>query len=509
LEDIVGVGQGEHTDDSSDGQGVLAPLRSSSAELPESWSIALITIAFVPRLWAALGDHGMVWPDEIFSMMEPAHRFAFGWGLLPWEFVDGARSWLLPGMLGLGWKLAAVLGAKTALSLVNLAKGVMATASVIAVLISMRLASRLGGARAAFLTGAFGALCPPLIIFGSRCLSETVSAPVVVLVALLLIERGRRRAAMAGALAALTIYFRYQNGLLAAGFGALLLSRKRWREAGAYFACATTVGLLGGLLDWPTWGYPFRAFWVYTKFCLLEGKAAYFGTSPYSFLWDHLGTTIGLVAPILFFGFLAATRKAPGLVVVVLVFFLAHSAIPHKELRFLLPVLPLGLALSAVGLSDLFTVLAKGGYAFFASPWCTLAFSLATMAQMGFKLRAPTYVDIGYDGDDPVWHRNEDYFTASMLAAEARELCGIIYTDLDAASTGGYTYLHRPVPILLNAGDGELASANYLVGARDHTLPKEWIRVYGSDKYALWKRPGTCSPPPAGWTQELWPDYRP
>jgi hypothetical protein len=68
---------------------------------------AILVLAALPRIWAAVWDQGIFWPDEIFQSLEPAHRFAFGYGFVSWEYHDGARSWLFPGALGLLWKLLA------------------------------------------------------------------------------------------------------------------------------------------------------------------------------------------------------------------------------------------------------------------------------------------------------------------------------------------------------------------------------------------------------------------
>src|SRR5262249_19001948 len=38
-------------------------------------------------------------PDEVFQTLEQAHRLVFGTGLVPWEFIYGTRSWVLPGAL--------------------------------------------------------------------------------------------------------------------------------------------------------------------------------------------------------------------------------------------------------------------------------------------------------------------------------------------------------------------------------------------------------------------------
>ena len=65
--------------------------------------------------------------------------------------------------------------------------------------------------------------------------------------------------------------------------------------------------------------------------------------------------------------------------------------------------------------------------------------------------------------------------------------------------TGGYTYLHRPVPIYFNLNHRE--SANYLIGNQDRIPPPGFSKIYENGKYALFHRPGTCVPDPGyrGW----------
>src|SRR6185312_5525190 len=66
---------------------------------------AILLAAAVPRVVLAVDDQGIFWPDEIFQSLEQAHRVVFGYGFIPWEFQQGARSWLFPGVFVLLWKL--------------------------------------------------------------------------------------------------------------------------------------------------------------------------------------------------------------------------------------------------------------------------------------------------------------------------------------------------------------------------------------------------------------------
>ena len=73
-------------------------------------AIGISILAALPRLWAAWFDQGVFWPDEIFQSVEQAHRLVFGYGITPWEFRKGARSWVFPGMVAIVLKAGALFG---------------------------------------------------------------------------------------------------------------------------------------------------------------------------------------------------------------------------------------------------------------------------------------------------------------------------------------------------------------------------------------------------------------
>lgn len=437
----------------------------------------------------------MVWPDEIFQTLEQGHRFAFGLGIIPWEFRDGARSWVFPGLLGLAYKAASTLGVTKALTFVRIMKVGMAAFSILGVRVMTRLARHLGGERAELLAAVFGAVCPVLVIFASRCSTEVAAAPLVVLAAYMLEVTPRaRRAAVAGALMALSVLFRYQTGLMAAGFGLLLLGRGRWGQFLAYVAGALPVAAAGGAVDKLTWGKPFAPLQVYVKSNLAPGGADRFGVSPFTFFTDHLASSIGVTYAVLVLGFAIAAWRSPGLVLVVLLFVIPHCMIAHKELRFISPVLPLAASLAAAGLAQAFDGLGRR-----YRP--TYALAVACALLMTWQLRAPTLGELGYGTDEQVvWHANENYYRASLDAAEDPELCGISYVGTPHAWTSGYTYLHRNVPVFFDLDPRDLAAANYVVAGRDDKVPPPFrsVKVYG--KYALFYREGYCGPVPPGWT---------
>src|SRR3954465_10825248 len=89
-------------------------LRATTAA-PHAPLVAGGILTAAPRIYLALNDHSVFWPDEIYQSIEPAHRVAFGYGLVSWEFRDGARSWLLPGLLSAVMKFAALFTSRSIL----------------------------------------------------------------------------------------------------------------------------------------------------------------------------------------------------------------------------------------------------------------------------------------------------------------------------------------------------------------------------------------------------------
>ncbi|HMC94016.1 MAG TPA: mannosyltransferase, partial [Polyangia bacterium] len=126
----------------------------------------VLLLAAIPRVWAAIGDQGMLWPDEIYQSVEQAHRLAFGYGFVPWEFQDGARSWLFPGVLGLFWKLGMLVGIGSEPVLLLLTRLAMVGLALVGIYASMRIAEAFAGPTAALLAGFLGATFPGSIIYG-------------------------------------------------------------------------------------------------------------------------------------------------------------------------------------------------------------------------------------------------------------------------------------------------------------------------------------------------------
>jgi len=148
---------------------------------------------------------------------------------------------------------------------------------------------------------------------------------------------------LAGFIMGFAFVFRYQTGAVALGIGGWLLFRTQSGLKNFLFFSFALVPpiLLGFMID--HWGYGEWTFtpWNYFRENLVKGVAATMGTKPF-YAFFYL-TAQGPFAPLIFFvmlgTFLFWIRFPSHLLTWAAVpFFLLHSAIAHKEPRFMFPL---------------------------------------------------------------------------------------------------------------------------------------------------------------------------
>jgi hypothetical protein len=68
--------------------------------------IVLLAVAGIVRVVATVQtSNSFLYPDELFQYLEQAHRHVFGYGVVPWEYRLGLRSWLYPLLLSVPTRL--------------------------------------------------------------------------------------------------------------------------------------------------------------------------------------------------------------------------------------------------------------------------------------------------------------------------------------------------------------------------------------------------------------------
>ncbi len=451
------------------------------------------------RLWLAFDDHSIYWPDEIYQSLEQAHRLTFGSGLIPWEFRDGARSWLMPGFIAGIWKLASMLGVSSSLHFILLARLLMVASSIATLWLVAGVSTRLGGARAGWVSAAALAMMPISVVFGYRAMTETLSTPFVILGVLYLLDGTQRKAMLAGIATTVATLLRYQNGIFSIAFVVWLVLQRRVRHAHAFIVASAVVACLGGILDWLTWGSPFHSLISYIEFNLVANGASSFGVERAWYYAESLWDSVGLPTAVWAAFAIAGAMRAPALALIPVAYLALHSAVPHKELRFISPSLPLFAVLVGLG--------ADRAYCFFerrsAVWWAILAIGLAGTA---WSLPTLSYGRLGQYRGTPraarvVWNAEEDVNLLLAKAGERSDLCGLATLGTRAAFTGGYTYFHRSVPLVYGNRLCDAApSVNYVLARKDlatmPVVPDGYAVVQERGSAALYRRDGECAPLP-------------
>ncbi|MEM6733045.1 MAG: hypothetical protein AAF658_15920, partial [Myxococcota bacterium] len=268
-----------------------------------------------------------------------------------------------------------------------------------------------------------------------------------------------RNALLGGVLISVAALFRFQIGIVFIVVFALLVLQRRSIGVALAFLGGGLVGALAQAgLDFHAFGSLVPAPWLYIEYNLRESNR--FGVGPW---YSYFGMFLLLTLPPATFAVAAGMwRGEKGQWIVSIpfaVFFVFHSAVPHKEERFLFPLIPLFFVLLAAGLVSAWRA---GGWrrGFVRYFWVVNSILLvgATASDAHRNVTTPM-LDAGRRGDVVAF-----YGVGDMLVP-------VFY--LSDGDTKGY--LVRSTKILLE----RLDSASYQGRVRvlfDRT-PKDWERA--------------------------------
>ncbi|MEO6772128.1 MAG: hypothetical protein ABI467_03790 [Kofleriaceae bacterium] len=446
--------------------------------------------AVLVRIAVALAFPNVAWPDEIFQTAEQAHRIAFGDGLVPWEFREGARSWLLPGVL-------AAIDRASGPAYLPVTVTALAAVSLIPVIAVFRAVVRRGALLPAAIAAIVVASWFELVYYGPKALNEVVAAHLLVgALALLAFDRtpaSRRQLAAAGALAALAIGLRIH--LAPCGLVLLGLAWRRADRRVAPFVIAGLVVVLGlGALDWVTWGSPFASYVTTIRFNLIEGRSQLFGTSPW---WGYLAALArtwqlgGLVVLALA---LVGARRDRWPLVLAAVILVTHSVIGHKEYRFIVPAIVLVIYSAGLGAAELVPRVRRSVAVLCTVAWCALSFGLALRVDTSMTTLGVQLTGSGWQLD-----HQRDGLVIMRRAGALEPLCGLGLVEVPWYLTGGYTWFDRHVPMESIFDPGvlarETAALDALVAPATIAIAPPYTRVGCEGQLCLWHRDGPCVAP--------------
>src|SRR5579862_1862775 len=127
------------------GLGPLSATPHHAHVVSTRWS-RLYQVAFVAVLlriaFACLSER-IHHPDEVFQYLEPAHRLVFGFGMIPWEYRYGTRSWVIPLFISAPLWLCKMCGADYPAVYIPLVKSILCVVSTSVVFSAYTIAKHL------------------------------------------------------------------------------------------------------------------------------------------------------------------------------------------------------------------------------------------------------------------------------------------------------------------------------------------------------------------------------
>ena len=273
--------------------------------------------------------------------------------LVTWDLQLGERSWVRPGVIAAFMAVQQLCSLSPAAGLGGVPAQLGHLFSLASVICAFLWGRNVAGFPGAVTAALLNAVWFELVYFQAHPLSETFAAAALV-AGLYLAYPDRSapsdRRLFAGAMMlGLAMVVRPQltpvSGVAVLAIGGLRL----WGRYPVLLSGLAVPFVLSGLLDWVTWGWPFHAYVTYVYDLTIGGVAKVFGSNPvYSFIgwewvaWGGFGIVIVLCA-------IYGGLRLPVLLLIVATIFAVHSAVGHKEYRYISPALPLLMTLAGIG----------------------------------------------------------------------------------------------------------------------------------------------------------------
>lgn len=329
----------------------------------------LLFAGIIIRVCVAVTRNDLVWPDEHFMTLEPASKIVFDRAYLAWEWQEGYRAWTLPLLyvpVLLICKMVGITGGLIPIYASRLFTALIAGGSLLKWDEILRLARLRPWARTLSFAGL--ALGGPMVFWGVTCLGDHWLMMAWMVLIPTIYRLSSRNSdwdwVRVGLLAGMPILIKYQAGIFALALGlGFLVQRKTLRQLSFFSLGVLVHPVLMGLLDWMTYGQLFSS--LIQQVSRGEDTSRFYGVdSWYDYfprLFNDQGifffALLGILLGVCLVRWRATTQFASTrgrilwmILGPALLYFLFHIRIPHKETRFLVPILPALYFLLGVGL---------------------------------------------------------------------------------------------------------------------------------------------------------------
>ena len=477
----------------------------AAAKAVFDWRLAtILIIAWTLRFGAAQLWPNIQWADEIYQVLEPAHRTVFGYGLASWEWDAGMRSPVLPGFFAGLLEIAKWLdlGPRVYLPAIEAVLSAMSL-SVVWVAYRLGAASERGtdplfGAAVA---AAPAALWIDLVLFAPHALADPIAAyimaPGLYLLQTGTAARGMRRDPAAGALLGLATALRPAFGPPLLLGVILVVGRSRGRWLGL-IASAAVVLVAYGTCDMLQGQWPFESTARFVAFNLFGTGSGNFGLEGWGYYLSMIVSLWGGALPFLLLLILFGARGNALWLVVAAGLMVEYSILPHKEYRFLVPAMvclvpPLGIGAARAAALAARWALPNRKASIIRIAWLVIASCSAALA------RQPLYAERWTSGDAALG--------AFQALREDPSVCGVgLLKGVPVTFMPGYVWIHRDLPMYFDVVDSSVIAgrASDLLSAEPRTdLPQGYAfqgcwrgSPIGRDsptRICRYHRPGSCA----------------
>jgi len=457
----------------------------------------ILAIAFLLRLYFALTFPNVHHPDEVFQYLEQAHRLVFNYGVVPWEYRDATRSWLVPGFLAGLMESSNFLNLQQPASYLVMTAAILSAFSLSIVLVGFLWAYRTQGLVAGIITATLCCVWFELIYFAPKTLTEPIATNFLIIAVYLAYPgqptSNKLRLLTAGLLFGLAVMIR-ANLAPAVFVAAIYICRREFSNKWVPLALGGLVTLvLVGILDAFTWQYPFQSFISNIWINVVQKRSETFGIQPwYYFAGKWALIWGGAIVPMAIFSALALRKNLLlGLIAVTII--ATHMFFAHKEYRFVFPAVPFVIILVGLGTAEVF------GYS--QKYIKTRNQSLAAILGILFAWVSTSTVLAVNDHFRTNWFREAGNIHAFDYLRDRADLCGVGILDFKWFQTAGYTHLHRNVPIIIPPENiaSSFPAYNYAI-AIGEKMPGSWpysrVMCWNNNEICVYRRAGLCDRKP-------------
>lgn len=319
----------------------------------------VVVFSVVFRLINCLLVQSSFVPDEYWQSVEVSHRMVFNYGYLSWEWKAGLRGFLYPLFFAFLYKILHLLNYDSVHLLVWLPRIIQALLAAFADVKFFFLIRTLENRDVAKWTF-FCHMCSWFTWFCcTRTLTNSTETTITCLALFYFPLPGSKTHSSKKYLALVALAVIIRPTALIIWFP--LIVYHFWQEDNKlrlithdYIPIGTLAVVLSAAIDCVFYGKWTLVQWNFVKFNIIHSVAGFYGSHPWHWYFTQgFAVVIGPHLPLFLHGCTLAFRRYKVLLAAVVWTIVVYSLLPHKEFRFIYPVLPFCMVFCGISLAHL------------------------------------------------------------------------------------------------------------------------------------------------------------